>query len=143
VLLTLGVFVVGRSEARSVARCRTTLLFLSILKSARNLAFASWISCSWRSSNRSCSSAGKVSQVGSIILLVEISELSLEPAIEGLFDESIYVVPNRVAKKYVDTFLGRQSLNTNSRRCSLHRDGRFAAWREARVPCLTAGRSAP
>jgi hypothetical protein len=83
VLLTLGVFVVGRSEARSVARCRTTLLFLSTLKSARNFAFASWISCSWRSSNRSCSSAGKVSHVGLMILLVETSELSFEPAIEG------------------------------------------------------------
>jgi hypothetical protein len=27
----------------------------------------------------------------------------------------------------VDTFLGRQSLNTNQRRCSLHRGGRSAA----------------
>jgi hypothetical protein len=79
----IGVFVVGRSEARSVVRCRTTLLFLSTLKSARNFAFASWISCSWRSSNRSCSSAGKVSQVGLMILLVETLELSFEPAIEG------------------------------------------------------------
>jgi hypothetical protein len=127
VLLTLGVIVVGRSEARSVARCQTTLLFLSALKSARNFAFASWISCSWRSSNRSCSSAGKVSHVGVMILLVETSELSFEPAIEGQFDRSICVVPSGVAKKYVDTFLGRQSLNTNQinqRRCSLHRAGR-------------------
>jgi hypothetical protein len=31
VALTSGVVVVGRSEARSVARCRTTLLFLSTL----------------------------------------------------------------------------------------------------------------
>jgi hypothetical protein len=37
----IGVIVVGRSEARSVARCRTTLLFLSTLKSVRNFAFAS------------------------------------------------------------------------------------------------------
>ena len=51
----------------------------------------------------------------------ETSELSLEPAIEGRFDRSICVVPNGVAKKYVDTFLGRQLLNTNQRRCSLHR----------------------
>jgi hypothetical protein len=43
----------------------------------------------------------------------------------------------------VDTLFGRQSLNTNQRQCSLHRGGRSAAWREARVPCLTAGRSAP
>jgi hypothetical protein len=40
VLLTLGVIVVDRSEARSVARCRTTLLFLSTLKSVRNFVFA-------------------------------------------------------------------------------------------------------
>jgi hypothetical protein len=143
----LGVIVVGRSEARSVARCRTTLLFLSTLKSARNFAFASWISCSWRSSNRSCSSVGKVSQVGVMILLVETSDLSFEPAIEGRFDRSICVVPSGVAKKYVDAFLERQTLNKNrggalctgadgpragagrsaawceARRCSLHRGG--------------------
>jgi hypothetical protein len=113
VLLTLGVIVVGRSEARSVACCRTTLLFLSTLKSARNFAFASWISCSWRSSNRSCSSVGKVSHVGVMILLVETSELSFEPAIEGRFDRSICVVPSGVAKKYVDVFSERQTLNKN------------------------------
>jgi hypothetical protein len=45
------------------------------LKSARNFAFASWISCSWRSSNRSCSSVGKVSYIGLMILLVEMSIL--------------------------------------------------------------------
>jgi hypothetical protein len=86
VLLTLGMSGVGRSEAGSVAHCRTTLLFLSTLKLARNLAFASWISCSLCSSNWSCSSADKVSQAGSIILLGEMSELSFEPAIEGRFD---------------------------------------------------------
>jgi hypothetical protein len=43
----------------------------------------------------------------------------------------------------VGAFLGRQSLNTNQRRCSLHRAGRSAAWRRARVSCLTAGRSVP
>jgi hypothetical protein len=105
VLLTSGVIVVGRSEARSVARCRTTLLFLSTLKSARNFAFASWISCSWRSSNMSCSSVGKVSHVGVIILLVETSELSFELAIEGRFDRSICFFPSGVAKKYVDALL--------------------------------------
>jgi hypothetical protein len=128
VLLTSGVIVVGRSEARSVARCRTTLLFLSTLKSARNFAFASWISCSWRSSNRSCSSVGKVSHVGVMILLVETSELSFEPAIEGRFDRSICVVPSGVAKKYVDAFSERQILKKNRRRCSLVRRGRSAAW---------------
>jgi hypothetical protein len=105
VLLTLGIIVVGRSEARSVARCRTTLLFLSTLKLAKNFAFASWIICSLCSSNWSCSSAGKVSQVGSMMLLGEISELSLEPAIEDRFDASIFVFPSGVTKKYVDTFL--------------------------------------
>jgi hypothetical protein len=105
VLLTLGISGVGWNEAGSVARYRTTLLFLSTLKLVKNFAFASWISCSWRSSNRSCSSAGKVSHVGVMILLVETSELSFEPSIEGRFDRSICVVPSGVAKKYVDTFL--------------------------------------
>jgi hypothetical protein len=104
---------VGRNEAGSVARCRTTLLFLSTLKLVKNFAFASWISCSWRSSNRSCSSAGKVSHVGVMILLVETSELSFEPAIEGRFNRSICVVPSGVAKKYVDAFPERQTLNKN------------------------------
>jgi hypothetical protein len=139
----LGVIVVGRSEARSVVRCRTTLLFLSTLKSARNFAFASWISCSWRSSNRSCSSVSKVSHVGVMILLVKTSELSFEPAIEGRFDASIFAFPSGVAKKYVDAFLERQTPNKN-------RGG--ALWSGAdgprpgvgaRVSCLTTGRSAP
>jgi hypothetical protein len=51
------------------------------LEVGQEFAFASLISCSWRSSNRSCSSAGKVSHVG-LILLVETSELSFELAIE-------------------------------------------------------------
>jgi hypothetical protein len=149
VLLTLGVFIVGRSEARPVARCRTTLLFLSTLKSARNFAFASWISCSWRSSNRSCSSVGKVSQVGSIILLGEISELSLEPAIEARFDESIYVFPSGVAKSMLTPFSGvKHSTRTSGGALCIGADGprpgagRSTTWRRARVPCLTAGRSA-
>jgi hypothetical protein len=57
----------------------------------------------------------------------ETSELSLEPAIEGRFDGSRRVVPSGVAKKYVDAFFGRQTLNKNRRRCSLHRRGRSAA----------------
>jgi hypothetical protein len=146
----LGVIVVGRSEARSVARCRTTLLFLSTLKSARNFAFYSWISCSWRSSNRSCSSVGKVSHVGVMILLVETSELAFEPAIEGRFDASIFAIPSGVAKKYVDAFSERQTPNKN-RGGALWSGadgprpgaGRSATWRKARVFCLTAGRSAP
>jgi hypothetical protein len=140
---------VGRSEARSVARCRTTLLFLSTLKLAKNFAFASWISYFLCSSNWSCSSAGKVSQVGSIMLLGETLELSLEPTIEDRFDGSRYVLPSGVAKKYVDTFLGRQTLNTNQRRCSLHKGGRSARRGQTVCglvrglgSCLTAGRSA-
>jgi hypothetical protein len=71
--------------------------------------------------SRCSQSTDKVSQVGSIMLLGETSELPLEPAIEGRFDRSRCVVPSGVAKKYVDTFLGCQSLNTNQRWCSLHR----------------------
>jgi hypothetical protein len=63
-----------------------------------------------------------------MILLGEISELSLEPAIEGRFDRSKYVVPSGVAKKYVDAFWERQILKKNRRRCSVVRRGRSAAW---------------
>jgi hypothetical protein len=63
-----------------------------------------------------------------MMLLGEISELSLEPAIEGRFDRSKYVVPIGVAKKYVDAFSERQILKKNWRRCSLVRRGRSAAW---------------
>jgi hypothetical protein len=104
VLLTLGISGVGRSEAGSVARCRTTLLFLSTLKLAKNLVFASWIICSLCSSNWSCSSAGKVSQVGSMMLLGETSELSLEPAIEGRFNRSKYVFPAESPKSMLTPF---------------------------------------
>jgi hypothetical protein len=115
VLLTLGVSVVGWSEARSIARCRMNLLFLSTMKLARNFTFASWISCYLCSSNWSCSSANKVSQVGSMILLGETSELSLEPAIEGRFDRSICIVPSGVAKKCVDADLGANHCVENRR----------------------------
>jgi hypothetical protein len=134
VLLTLGISSVGQNEAGSVARCRTTLLFLSTLKLAKNFAFASGISYSWCSSNMSCSSAGKVSHVGVMILLVETSELSFEPAIEGRFDRSICLFPSGVAKKYVDTFLGRQTLNKN-------RGG--ALWSRADSPRPGAAASVP
>jgi hypothetical protein len=63
-----------------------------------------------------------------MILLVETSELSFEPAIESRFDRSICVVPSGVAKKYVDAFSERQILKKNRRRCSLVRRGRSAAW---------------
>ena len=62
-----------------------------------------------------------------MMLLGEISELSLEPAIEGRFDESIFVVPSGVAKKYVDTFLEAPITQKNQRRCSLVRRGQSAA----------------
>jgi hypothetical protein len=68
-----------------------------------------------------------------MMLLGEISELSLEPAIEGRFDESIFVIPRGVAKKYVDAFLERQTLNKN-------RGG--ALWSGTDGPWLGAGRSA-
>ena len=73
-------------------------------------------------------SSDNVSQVGSMMLLGEISELSLEPAIEGRFDASIFVVPSGVAKKYVDAFSERQILKKNRQRCSLVRRRRSAAW---------------
>jgi hypothetical protein len=50
-----------------------------------------------------------------MILLVETSELSFEPAIEGRFDRSICVVPSGVAKKYVDAFPECQTLNKTVR----------------------------
>jgi hypothetical protein len=62
-----------------------------------------------------------------MILLVETSELSFEPAIEGRFDRSICVVPSGVAKKYVDAFLEAPNTQENQRRCSLVRRGRSAA----------------
>jgi hypothetical protein len=64
-----------------------------------------------------------------MMLLGEISELSLEPAIEGRFDRSKYVFPSGVAKKYVDAFSERQILKKNRRRCSLVRRGWSATWR--------------
>jgi hypothetical protein len=68
-----------------------------------------------------------------MILLVETSDLSFELAIEGRFDRSICVLPSRVAKKYVDAFLERQTLNKN-------RGG--ALWSGADGPWPGAGRSA-
>jgi hypothetical protein len=87
-----------------------------------------------------------------MILLVETSELSFEPAIKSRFDRSLCVVPSGVAKKYVDAFLERQTLNKNhggvlctgadgpragagrsvawceARWCSLRRGGLSVAW---------------
>jgi hypothetical protein len=91
------------------------------------------------------------------MLLGEISELSLEPAIEGRFDASIFVFPSGVAKKYVDTFLEAPITQKNQRRCSLVRRGRSVAqdrtvcdlargggalWSGADGPRHRAGRSA-
>jgi hypothetical protein len=99
----LGVAAVGQSEARSVARCRTTLLILSTLKLVMNFAFLPMISCSWCSSNSSCSSAGKVSLVDSMMLVGETSKLSFEPAIEDRSNRSSCEVPRGVTKKCVGT----------------------------------------
>jgi hypothetical protein len=101
---------VCHSEAGFVARCRTTLLFLSTLKLAKNLAFASWIICSLCSSNWSCSSADNVSQVGSMMLLGETSELSLEPAIEGRFDRSRRAFPVESPKSMLTPFRSAKHL---------------------------------
>jgi hypothetical protein len=118
---------VGRSEARSVARCRTTLLFLSTLKLARNFSFASLISCSWCSSNSRSSLAGKVSQVGLMMLLGETSEPSFEPAIKGQSDRFLCKVPGGVAKKCVGADPGANHRDEDWWRCSLWRRGRSVA----------------
>jgi hypothetical protein len=136
---------VGRSEARSIAHCRTTLLLLSTLKLARNFAFASWISCSLCPSNWSCSSVDKISQVGSMILLVEMSELYFELAIEDRSDRSVRDFSSGAAKKCDGADPGANHCGENWRRCSLRRHG----WSAARgrtirdlaqrlVPCLTS-----
>jgi hypothetical protein len=134
VSLTLGVAAVGQSGAKSIAHCRTTLLFLSTLKLARNFAFASLISCSWCSSNSSCSSACMVSHVGSMMLLVETLKLSLEPAIEGRSDRSVREFPSGVAKKRVCADPSANHCSKNWRQCSLRRRGRSATWRRGWVP---------
>jgi hypothetical protein len=86
-----------------------------------------------------------------MMLLGEISELSLEPVIEGRFDASIFVVPSGVAKKYVDTFL-EASITSKDPVAVLSGQARTVRGTGsdgprpgagARVPCLTAGRSAP
>jgi hypothetical protein len=139
--LTLGVAAVGKSEGRSVARCRTTLLFLSTLKLARNFAFASWISCSLCSSNWSCSSACKVSQVDSIILPVETSELSFEPAIKCRFDRSVRDALAESPKSVLASIrTPTTALRTGGGALCGGVDGpwpgvgRSATWRRARVP---------
>jgi hypothetical protein len=108
------------------------------------------------------------------MLLGEILELSLEPAIEGRFDASIFVSPAESPKSMLTPFWRRQSLKKTSGGAlwsgadgPRHRTGRSATWREAvvlsgqartvrdtgpdgprpgagaKVPCLTAGWSAP
>jgi hypothetical protein len=56
-----------------------------------------------------------------MILLGEMSELSLEPAIECRSGRSIYVVPCGVAKKCVGADPSANHYVENRRRCSLHR----------------------
>jgi hypothetical protein len=68
---------------------------------------------------------------------METSELSLKPAIEGRSDRSICVFLSGVAKKYVGVDPEVNHCVENRRRCFLHRCGRSATWRRARVSCLT------
>jgi hypothetical protein len=124
VLHTLGISSVGRSEVGSVARCRTTLLFLSTLKLARNFAIASWISCSLRSSNWSCSSASKVSQVGSMMLLGRLQSYPLNWPLRANLMGLYVLSPAESPKSVLVPFFGRQSLRENQRRCLLNRRGR-------------------
>jgi hypothetical protein len=93
------------------------------LKLARNFACASFISCSLCSSNFRCSSADRVSQVGSMMLLEETSELSFELAIEGRSDRSSREFPSGVAKKCVDADLGAYHGDEYWQRCSLRKHG--------------------
>jgi hypothetical protein len=127
VSLISGVVVVGRTEARSVARYRTTLLFLTTLKLDRNFAFVSWISCSLCSSNWSCSSASKVSQVGSMILLGRHQSYPLNwPLRTNLI--GLYVLSQvESPKKCVDADQGANHCDENRCRCTLSKRGRSAA----------------
>jgi hypothetical protein len=62
-----------------------------------------------------------------MMLLVETSELSFEPAIEGRSDRSARDVPSGVAKKCVGVDLGANHCDENRLRCSLRRCGRSTA----------------
>jgi hypothetical protein len=125
VSLTLVVSVVGRSNARSAARNRTTFSFLSTLKLDNNFAWDSLTSCYLCSSNSCRCSTDSASIVGSIILLWETSEWSLEPDIEGRSDGSSRLVPSGVAKKCVGVDLDGNHCKV---RCSLRQRGRSAAY---------------
>jgi hypothetical protein len=61
-----------------------------------------------------------------MMLLGEISELSLELAIEGQFDESIFVVTVESPKSMLTPF-GAPNTQQELWRCSLVRRGRSAA----------------
>jgi hypothetical protein len=137
---------VGRSEAGSVARCRTTLLFMSTLKLAKNFAFASWISCSLCSSNWSCSSAGKVSQVSSIMLLGRLQNYHLNRPLRADLIGLDVLSPAKSPKSMLTPFSGaNHSIRTSGGALCTGADGlrpgaaRSATWSEAKVSCLTAG----
>jgi hypothetical protein len=141
---------VGRSEAGSVARCRTTLLFLSTLNLAKNFAFASWIICSLCSSNWSCSSADKVSQVGSMMLLGEIQSYPLNRPLRADLMSLYLFSPAEPPKSMLTPFWSaKHSTRTvavfsgQARTvCGQGPDGpRPGAG--ARASCLTTERSAP
>jgi hypothetical protein len=63
-----------------------------------------------------------------MILLGEMLELSLEPAIESRSDRSICAFLSGVAKKCVGADSGANHCVENWRRCSLHRRGWSVAW---------------
>jgi hypothetical protein len=144
VLHTSGVVVVGRSEARSIACCRTTLLFLSTLKLARNLAFASWISCSLCSSNWSCSSADKVSQVGSMILLGRLQSYPLNRPLRADLTGLYVLSPAESPKSELELIRAPiTALRTGGGALCTGADGPrpgagwSTTWSRATVPCLT------
>jgi hypothetical protein len=73
-----------------------------------------------------------------MILLVETSELSFEPAIEGRSDRFVREFLSGVAKNCVGADTGTNHCGDNRRRCSLWRHGWSAA--RGRTVCdLTQG----
>jgi hypothetical protein len=73
--------------------------------------------------NSCWSSANRVSQVNSMMLLGETSELSFEPAIEVRSNRSLRDVPSGVTKKCVNADLNANHCDEYRRWCSLRRCG--------------------
>jgi hypothetical protein len=128
--LTLGVATVGRTEARSIAHFRTTLLFMSTLKffevvQELRLSFLDQLLLVLLKFLLFFSLQGFLSRLDDVV--GEALELSFEPAIEGRSERSLREVPIGVAKKCVGAEPDANHRDENRRRCSLRRHGRSAA----------------